>query len=129
LTEPQAIQTYGADNIKIYRSKFANLYYGIFDSDDLKSKTTMKLITAGVNELVVGVHVIGMGADEMMQGFGIAVKMGATKADFDSAIAIHPTAAEELVTMGAWGTSPQISGAIHSPLMGAPPAEPTLSKM
>jgi glutathione reductase (NADPH) len=129
LTEPQAIQKYGADNIKIYRSKFANLYYGIFDSDDLKSKTTMKLITAGVNELVVGVHVIGMGADEMMQGFGIAVKMGATKADFDSAIAIHPTAAEELVTMGAWGTSPQISGAIHSPLMGAPPAEPTLSKM
>ena len=55
----------------------------------------------------MGVHVIGMGADEMMQGVGIAVKMGATKADFDSTIAIHPTAAEELVTMGAWGTSPQ----------------------
>lgn len=68
LTEPQAIQKYGAENMKIYRSKFANLYYGIFDSDDLKSKTTMKLITAGVNERVVGVHVIGMGADEMLQG-------------------------------------------------------------
>lgn len=68
LTEPAAITKYGAENIKIYKSKFANLYYGIFDSDDAKSKTTMKLITAGTEEKVVGVHVIGMGADEMMQG-------------------------------------------------------------
>jgi glutathione reductase (NADPH) len=130
LTEPQALEKYGRDNIKIYKSTFANLFYGIFDSDEKKSKTVMKLITAGKEEKVVGVHVMGMGADEMMQGIGIAVKMGATKADFDSSVAIHPTAAEEFVTMGTWGTSPQVSGAVVSPLMGAPPGEPTLnSKM
>lgn len=127
LTEPQAIAKYGQENIKIYKSKFANLYYGIFDmeSDD-KPKTFMKLICAGVEEKVVGLHVIGMGADEMMQGLGVAMKMGCTKADLDSCIAIHPTASEEFVTMGTWGTSPQATGAVHSPLMGAPPAEPKL---
>jgi glutathione reductase (NADPH) len=52
---------------------------------------------------VVGIHLIGMGSDEMLQGFAVAMKMGATKADFDSCIAIHPTASEELVTMGPWG--------------------------
>jgi len=66
-----------------------------------------------------------MGADEMMQGFGVAVKMGATKADFDSCVAIHPTASEELVTMGVWGISPQVSGAKLSPLNGTPAATPT----
>lgn len=126
LTEPRAIAKYGEANIKVYKSKFANLFYGIFDNDEDKSKTMMKLITAGKEEKVVGVHIFGMGADEMLQGFGVAVKMGATKADFDSCIAIHPTAAEELVTMGTWGTSPLITGAIHSTLMGAPAAEPTL---
>jgi glutathione reductase (NADPH) len=67
-----------------------------------------------------------MGVDEIMQGFGVAMKMGATKADFDSCVAIHPTAAEEVVTMGTWGTSPQYSGAKVPPLMGAPAGEPTL---
>jgi glutathione reductase (NADPH) len=93
---------------------------------DDKPKTLMKLVCAGTTELVVGLHIIGMGADEMLQGFGVAMKMGATKADFDSCVAIHPTAAEELVTMGTWGTSPQFTGAKVSPLMGAPPPEPTL---
>ena len=59
--------------------------------------------------------------DEMMQGFGVAIKMGATKADFDSCVAIHPTASEELVTMGTWGTSPPISGALVSPLNNGSP--------
>jgi glutathione reductase (NADPH) len=59
----------------------------------------MKLITTGENERVVGCHVIGEGADEMLQGFAVAIKMGATKADFDDTVAIHPTSAEELVTM------------------------------
>ena len=59
-------------------------------------------------------------------GFGIALKMGATKADFDACVAIHPTASEELVTMGTWGTSPQASGAIVPPLMGALAPEPKL---
>jgi len=122
LTEPQAASTYGEDQIKVYKSKFANLYYGIFDVDaDDKPKTCMKLICAGKEEKIVGLHVIGMGSDEMLQGFGVALKMGATKADFDSCVAIHPTAAEEIVTMGTWGMSPQFTGAKESPL--------TLSKM
>lgn len=130
LTEQKAIEKYGIDNLKIYTSKFANLYYGIFDvkSPDEKPKTCMKLICAGTEEKVVGLHIIGMGSDEMLQGFGVAIKMGATKADFDSCIAIHPTASEELVTMGTWGTSPAISGAKVSPLNGAPSSEPTISK-
>ena len=80
LTEAQAIVKYGEENVKIYRSKFANLYYGPWQVDpDDKPKTAMKLICAGEEELVVGLHVIGMGSDEMLQGFGIAMKMGATK--------------------------------------------------
>ena len=127
MSEPEAIAKFGAENVKVYKSKFSNLYYGIFDMESAdKPKTFMKLVTAGKDEKVVGVHVIGMGADEMMQGFGVAVKMGATKADFDSSVAIHPTASEELVTMGTWGTSPQATGAKVSPLMGAPRGEPSL---
>eukprot|EP00934_Nitzschia_sp_Nitz4_P008974 Nitzschia sp. Nitz4//scaffold28_size193895//43497//44972//NITZ4_001636-RA/size193895-processed-gene-0.253-mRNA-1//-1//CDS//3329545895//8964//frame0 len=127
LTEKEAIDKYGKDNLKIYKSKFPNLYYGPFSMESAdKPKTFMKLICAGKEELVVGLHIIGMGADEMLQGFGVAMKMGATKADFDSSIAIHPTGAEELVTMGTWGTSPQETGAKESPLMGAPPPQPKL---
>lgn len=124
LTEAQAIVKYGEENVKIYRSKFANLYYGPWQVDpDDKPKTAMKLICAGDEELVVGLHVIGMGSDEMLQGFGIAMKMGATKADFDSCVAIHPTASEEFVTMFPWGLSKQQSGAKVSPLNGAQTAE------
>jgi glutathione reductase (NADPH) len=127
LTEQQAIQKYGEDNVKVYKSKFANLYYGPWqvDADD-KPKTAMKLVCAGKNELVVGLHVIGKGADEMLQGFGIALKMGATKSDFDATVAIHPTAAEEFVTMFPWGMSPQETGAKYTPLNGASPPEPDL---
>lgn len=125
LTEKQAIEKYGEDNLKIYRSKFANLQYGIWDVEpDDKPKTSMKLICAGKEEQVVGLHVIGQGSDEMLQGFAVAVKMGATKADLDSCIAIHPTAAEEFVTMFPWGLGPQVSGAKVSPLNGAAPSEP-----
>ena len=59
----------------------------------------MKLLTAGDEERVVGCHIVGLGADEMLQGFAVAIRMGATKADFDDTVAIHPTGAEELVTM------------------------------
>eukprot|EP00549_Striatella_unipunctata_P025557 CAMPEP_0118694652 /NCGR_PEP_ID=MMETSP0800-20121206/12671_1 /TAXON_ID=210618 ORGANISM="Striatella unipunctata, Strain CCMP2910" /NCGR_SAMPLE_ID=MMETSP0800 /ASSEMBLY_ACC=CAM_ASM_000638 /LENGTH=555 /DNA_ID=CAMNT_0006593199 /DNA_START=77 /DNA_END=1744 /DNA_ORIENTATION=+ len=128
LTEQEAIAKYGEENVKVYRSKFANLFYGPFqvEADD-KPKTAMKLVCAGEEELVVGLHVIGMGADEMLQGFGIAIKMGATKADFDSTVAIHPTASEEFVTMFPWGLSKQETGAITSPLNGAPAAEPKIT--
>jgi glutathione reductase (NADPH) len=129
LTEPKAIAKYGKENVKVYNSKFANLYYGIFDVEaDDKPKTVMKLVCVGQEELVVGIHVIGMGADEMMQGFGVAIKMGATKADLDSCVAIHPTASEELVTMGIWGTSPAVSGAKVSPINGTKTPEPRLKQ-
>jgi len=127
LTDEQAKEKYGEDNVKIYRSKFANLYYGPWqvEADD-KPKTAMKLVCAGEEETVVGLHVIGMGADEMLQGFGIAMKMGATKADFDACVAIHPTASEEFVTMFPWGLSKQATGAKVSPLNGAETTEPQL---
>ena len=64
-----------------------------------KPRTLVKLITAGDNEKIVGCHIVGDGADEMMQGFAVAIKMNATKTDFDATVAIHPTAAEELVTL------------------------------
>jgi glutathione reductase (NADPH) len=64
-----------------------------------KPRTEMKLVCVGAEERIVGLHVIGAGADELLQGFAVAVKMGATKRDFDDTVAIHPTSAEELVTM------------------------------
>ena len=68
----------------------------------------MKMICQGEEERVVGLHVVGMAADEMLQGFGVAVKMGATKAHFDDCVALHPTAAEEFVTMAPWGMSKRV---------------------
>jgi glutathione reductase (NADPH) len=64
-----------------------------------KLRCDMKLVTVGPEQKVVGVHIVGDGADEMLQGFAVAVRMGATKKDFDDTVAIHPTVAEELVTM------------------------------
>ena len=59
----------------------------------------MKLVTVGAEQRIVGLHVVGPGADEMLQGFAVAVRMGATKKEFDDTVAIHPTSAEEFVTM------------------------------
>jgi glutathione reductase (NADPH) len=95
LTEDQARDRYG-QSVKCYTTRFRNLYHALTSR---KPSTAMKIVTVGQKEKVVGVHVIGMGADEMIQGFAVALRMGATKADFDRTIAIHPTAAEELVTM------------------------------
>ncbi len=66
---------------------------------DYKPKTHYKIICYGPEEKVVGIHLFGMSSDEILQGFAVAVKMGATKADLDNCVAIHPVAAEELVTM------------------------------
>ncbi|KAH7156997.1 hypothetical protein EDB81DRAFT_757397 [Dactylonectria macrodidyma] len=98
LTEPQAIEKYGKDNLKIYKTGFTAMYYAMMEPDQ-KGPTNYKLITTGPDEKVVGLHIMGQGSGEMLQGFGVAVKMGATKADFDSCVAIHPTSAEELVTL------------------------------
>ena len=96
LTEAEAIEQFGQDSVKIYRSQFVNLYYAALDR---KSPTVVKLVTTGETEKIVGCHVAGDFADEIIQGFSVAVKMGATKKDFDNTVAIHPTAAEELVTL------------------------------
>jgi glutathione reductase (NADPH) len=77
------------------------MYYDVGLSPEEKAKypTAMKIICAGPEEKVVGLHILGIGVSEMLQGFGVAVKMGATKQDFHSCVAIHPTSAEELVTL------------------------------
>ena len=95
LTEDEARAAYG-DDVKVYTSSFVGMYYALGDD---KQRSSMKLITTGSEERVIGCHVIGEGADEMMQGFAVAMRMGATKADFDDTVAIHPTSAEEFVTM------------------------------
>jgi len=96
LTEPEAIAQYGEKNVKVYQSGFTAMYTAITQH---RQPCKMKLICAGENEVVVGLHGIGFAVDEMIQGFSVAMKMGATKADFDSVVAIHPTGSEEFVTM------------------------------
>uniref|UniRef100_A0A8R1TQU2 Glutathione reductase n=4 Tax=Onchocerca TaxID=6281 RepID=A0A8R1TQU2_ONCVO len=103
LTEAEAIKQYGKNNLTIYKTKFNSLYHAVTQH---KEPTIMKLICAGKNEQVVGLHMLGEGCDEMLQGFAVAIKMGATKKDFDNTVAIHPTGAEELVTMRN-GTKPE----------------------
>ncbi|GAC99993.1 glutathione-disulfide reductase [Agarivorans albus] len=96
LTEPEAIAQYGEDNVKVYNSSFGAMYTAVTQH---RQVTKMKLICAGEEQKVVGLHGIGLGMDEILQGFGVAMKMGATKADFDACVAIHPTSAEEFVTL------------------------------
>lgn len=96
LSEPQAVLQYGAQAVQVYQAKFTPMLHAFTRR---KVKVAMKLVVAGPEERVVGCHVIGPGADEMLQGFAVAVQMGATKRDFDDTVAIHPTVAEELVTL------------------------------
>ena len=96
LTELEAIEQYGKDNLTVYTSQFTSMYTALTKH---RQPTRMKLVCAGKEEKVVGLHSVGFASDEILQGFGVAMKMGATKADFDSCIAIHPTSAEELVTL------------------------------
>ncbi|WP_028124806.1 glutathione-disulfide reductase [Eremococcus coleocola] len=96
LTEDQAKKEFGTENIKVYTNRFFSMYAsGGLD----REACHFKLVCQGPDETVVGLHAIGEGVDEMIQGFGVAMKMKATKADFDSVVAIHPTGAEEFVTM------------------------------
>ena len=95
LTEAEARDIHG-DSVRCYTSGFTPMYHALTAH---KRRAEMKLVTVGPDERIVGLHVIGEGADEMLQGFAVAVKMGATKRDFDDTVAIHPTSAEEFVTM------------------------------
>ena len=95
LTEAQARAAHG-DAVRVYTTRFTDMYYALGSH---KPQTVAKLVCVGADERVVGVHVVGRGADEMTQGFAVAVKMGARKRDLDDTVAIHPTASEELVLM------------------------------
>lgn len=95
MTETEARAKYG-DDMKVYESHFKPMLYAFSEE---KIQTAMKLITVGAEEKIVGCHLIGDGVDEMLQGFAVALRMGATKQQFDDTVAIHPTSAEELVTM------------------------------
>ncbi|XP_012363796.2 glutathione reductase, mitochondrial isoform X2 [Nomascus leucogenys] len=96
LTEDEAIHKYGKENVKTYSTSFTPMYHAVTKR---KTKCVMKMVCANKEEKVVGIHMQGLGCDEMLQGFAVAVKMGATKADFDNTVAIHPTSSEELVTL------------------------------
>jgi len=96
LTEAEAREKFGEDALRVYRVRFTPMYHALTAH---RRPAVMKLVCAGEDERVVGCHVFGDGADEMLQGFAVAVRMGARKADFDATVAIHPTSAEELVTL------------------------------
>jgi len=106
LTEDQAIERYGADAVTIHKLTWVNMMYSreflVEGHGPMPPKTRAKIVCIGSEQRVVGLHMIGLAVDEMLQGFGVAIKMGATKADFDSIVAIHPTSSEELVTIAPW---------------------------
>jgi glutathione reductase (NADPH) len=95
LSEPQARAEFG-DAVRVYETRYTSLYHGVTMR---KTVTRMKLVVVGSDERVVGIHSVGIGSDELIQGFAVALRMGAKKADLDRTVAIHPTAAEELVTL------------------------------
>jgi len=95
LTEDEARDAHG-EAVKVYQSRFTPLYHALTET---KHQTSIKLVTVGAQEKVVGCHIIGLGADEILQGFAVAIRMGALKRDLDDTVAIHPTSAEELVTL------------------------------
>ena len=94
MTEEEARKKF--KNVKVYQSQFTPMADALSDH---KTTTALKLVCVNNNDKVVGCHIMGHGADEMLQGFAVAIKMGATKKQFDDTVAIHPTSAEELVTM------------------------------
>jgi len=107
LTELQAMEKYGADQVTVHRSTWVNMMYSreflVQDGHGAKPpRTSAKIVCVGPTQRVVGLHMVGLNVDEMLQGFAVAMKMGATKADFDSVVAIHPTSSEELVTIQPW---------------------------
>ncbi|HTW75385.1 MAG TPA: glutathione-disulfide reductase [Steroidobacteraceae bacterium] len=95
LSEAQARARFG-ERVQVFTTGFVPMYHALTTR---KPRAQMKLVTVGAEQRVVGIHVLGAGADEMLQGFAVALRMGASKRDLDDTVAIHPTSAEELVTM------------------------------
>ncbi len=96
LSEEAAVKAYGDKEVRVYEARFTPMAYAFTRR---KVQCSIKLVVTGTDERIVGCHIIGAGADEIMQGFAVAMRMGATKRDFDDTVAIHPTVAEELVTL------------------------------
>lgn len=96
LSEEEASEKYGKENIRVYKSEFTPMTYAL---SEFKEKCYFKLVCLKSDELILGLHGVGQGMDEILQGFSVAIKMGATKQDFDNTLAIHPTIGEEFVTM------------------------------
>ena len=95
-SEETAKEVFGEDQVKVYNSNFTPMYSAVSEN---RQPARFKLITRGPDEVVIGVHGIGYAVEEMMQGFAVGVRLGLTKKQFDQTIAIHPTGAEEFVTM------------------------------
>ena len=105
MTESQAREEFG--QVTVFRSEFSPLKNTLSGS---KERTLMKLVVESASDRVVGLHMVGPDAGEVVQGFAVALKAGATKAVFDSTIGIHPTAAEEFVTMREPVAHPAVAG-------------------
>lgn len=101
LTETQAMEKYGKKNIQVYNKYYIDLWYASFNQGNGGEKplSKNKIICAGKNQKIVGIHIIGMHSDEIMQGFAVAMNMGVTKSDMDASITIHPTTSEGLVSL------------------------------
>jgi glutathione reductase (NADPH) len=95
LTEEAAREKYGGE-VKVFKTTFTSMYYAFSEH---KLPTIFKLVTVGPQLKIVGLHGLGRGVDEMIQGFAVAIKMGATKEDFENTVAIHPTSSEEIVLL------------------------------
>jgi glutathione reductase (NADPH) len=104
LSEEAARAVHGND-VAVYRVRFRPMFCALVGGEE---RTFMKLVCVGADERVVGVHIVGRGADEMLQGFAVALKAGARKCDFDATVAIHPTSSEELVLMGELNRTPVV---------------------
>uniref|UniRef100_A0A1I8BSN0 Glutathione-disulfide reductase n=1 Tax=Meloidogyne hapla TaxID=6305 RepID=A0A1I8BSN0_MELHA len=99
LTEREAVDKFGRDNVKVYTSTFTNMYFAV---TTYKEKTVMKLVCAGKDEKVVGIHIFGMGADEMLQGFAVCVRAGLTKKQFDECVNYTCSGCIQLHDTCAW---------------------------
>jgi len=111
LPEPEAKELFGEENVTVKTARFPSMMYA-FNDDGHKVKTGFKLVLKGKEEKIVGLHCIGPYSDEMLQGFAVAVRMGATRHDFEASVAIHPTIAEEFVTFGGWGQTKGPDGSV-----------------
>lgn len=128
MTQAHAEKTFGKENVTTREATFGSMLFGFNPNSANKVMTGLKLVLVGPQERVAGLHIIGPSADEILQGFAVAVRMGATLADFEATMAIHPTIGEEFVTFGGWGKMrdgrPRVPEPPKPILLQAPPSTP-----